>query len=93
MDCSSEDNFDKEAGNRIEFSEQSVSTMEENMNNEGLKYSQVVFPSLFYSSPGFCSSLSPLSVPVISFQVGLYEEGLLEMCPQYQALNFTKDCC
>lgn len=34
--CSSENNFDKEAGNRIEF--RAVSQMEENMNNKRSKY-------------------------------------------------------
>jgi len=68
VDCGSEYSFNKEACNRIEFSEQSVSQMEENMNNERLKYTQVVFPMLSYSSPSFCSSLSPLSVPVYYFQ-------------------------
>lgn len=95
MDCSSKDNFDKEAGNRIEFSVQSVSQMEENMNNERLKYTQAVFPVLSYSSPSFCSSLSPLSVPVYYFQsCFIWKKGLPEMCPEYQALNnFSKDCC
>lgn len=65
MDYSSEANFDKEAGSRIEFSEQSVSQMEENMNNKRLKYTQVVFPHavllisqlLFFSLPPICPCL------------------------------------
>lgn len=66
--CSSKDNFGKEAGGWSEFSEQSVSQMEENRNNEGQKWTQIRFPLLSCSSPAFCS------VPVYYFQSCFIEQ-------------------
>lgn len=71
MGCSSEANIDKEAGNRIEFSEQSLSKMEENMNNETKIHTNCFPCSVLLISWLLFFSLSPIC-PYSLFSKSLY---------------------